>query len=145
MTAPPPSQAKEAPSIDLPALGQLLKSAPKDEVFRIKAIMYTTGSPFNSDGSSVAGPVATAATNGDASNGTSNAGHRKRYVLNWSFGRWTWTAVEPAEKTNQEAMLRMSIFTAQYESQKWTKRIESGGFVKLEGGGEGRLEVKRVQ
>jgi hypothetical protein len=40
----------------------------------------------------------------------------------------------------------MSIFTAQYESNKWTKKIESGQFVALDGGAPGgALAVKRVQ
>jgi hypothetical protein len=114
--------------VDLEKLEKLLKSAPKDEVYRIKAVMYSNGSPKATDGSVV--------------NGT-NAG-RSRYILNWSFGRWMWSHDEIVEA--DAPTLRMSIFTAQYESNKWTKKIESGQFVALDGGStDGALAVKRVQ
>jgi hypothetical protein len=114
--------------VDLEKLEKLLKSAPKDEVYRIKAVMYSNGSPKATDGSVV--------------NGT-NAG-QSRYILNWSFGRWMWSHDEIVEA--DAPTLRMSIFTAQYESNKWTKKIESGQFVALDGGAPGgALAVKRVQ
>lgn len=130
-------------TVDLSALEKLLKSAPKDEVFRIKAIMYADSIPANSDG--------TSATNGLTANGASDGKQRRRLILNWSFGRWTWTVVPTEEgQEGEAAVLKMSIFTAQYESNKWMKKIQSGEFVKLLGGdgeetGEGKLEVKRVQ
>jgi hypothetical protein len=39
----------------------------------------------------------------------------------------------------------MSIFTAPYESNKWTKKIESGEFIALDQGLEGELKVKKIQ
>lgn len=114
--------------VDLDKLEKLLKSAPKDEVYRIKAVLYSNASPKASDGSQVNGV---------------NSG-RSRYILNWSFGRWTWSHDEVAEPG--APALRMSIFTAQYESNKWTKKIESGQFVALDDGAtDGELSVKRVQ
>jgi G3E family GTPase len=114
--------------VDLEKLEKLLKSAPKDEVYRIKAVLYSNNSPRSTDGSDV--------------NGVN--GGRARYILNWSFGRWMWShdeIVEPDAPT-----LRMSIFTAQYESTKWTKKIESGQFIALAGEAtDGVLAVKRVQ
>ena len=121
------SQSAEA-GVDLDKLEKLLRSAPKDEVYRIKAVLYSNNSPTSADGSDV--------------NGVN--GGRARYILNWSFGRWTWShdgIIEPEAPT-----LRMSIFTAQYESTKWTKKIESGQFVALSGDtSDSVLAVKRVQ
>jgi hypothetical protein len=114
--------------VDLGKLEALLKSAPKDEVYRIKAVLYATGSPKNADG----GVVNAAAKD------------RSRYILNWSFGRWTWSRDEIREEG--APVLRMSIFTAPYESTKWTKKVESGLFIALDGGAtDVTLVVKRVQ
>ena len=117
-------------SVDLKKLDQLLRSAPKDEVYRIKAVLYSSSTPKHADGTEVSG---------------STAGQRPRYILNWSFGRWTWSASNEAKDAAAAPALRMSIFTAPYESNKWTKKVESGGFVVLEGENKGKLEVKRVQ
>lgn len=115
-------------SVDLNKLETLLKSAPKDEVYRIKAVLYSTGSPRATDGTEVNGAK----------------GGRSRYILNWSFGRWTWSH-DDVEDTGAPP-LRMSIFTAQYESNKWTKKIKSGSFIALNSeANESALEVKRVQ
>lgn len=117
-------------SVDVKKLDSFLRSAPKDEVYRIKAVLYASSIPKNSDGSNVSNAV---------------AGQRARYILNWSFGRWTW-AISDAENDSLAApALRMSIFTAPYESNKWTKKVESGQYVAVEEGGQGKLEVKRVQ
>lgn len=114
--------------VDLEKLEKLLKSAPKDEVYRIKSVLYSNGSPKATDGSDVNGVKV----------------GRSRYILNWSFGRWTWSHDEIDE--SEAPTLRMSIFTAQYESNKWTKKIESGQFVALDGAAtDGALSVKRVQ
>ncbi|KAK3068645.1 hypothetical protein LTR53_013627 [Teratosphaeriaceae sp. CCFEE 6253] len=114
--------------LDLAKLDGLLKSAPKDEVYRIKAILYSATSPKSSEGSQIGGE---------------HSG-RARYLLNWSFGRWTWTHDDTPDA--QAPVLRMSIFTAQYESNKWLKRIETGQYVALSGNaGDVKLAVKRVQ
>lgn len=114
-------------SLDVQKLASLLKSAPKDEVYRIKAVLRTSQTPSNSDNTPV-----------DAS----NASTPQRYILNWSFGRWTWT-LDTAD-VKDEPVLRMSIFTARYESNKWLKRIQSGTYIALSDGAESELEVKRV-
>lgn len=116
------------PSLDVQKLAGLLKSAPKDEVYRIKAVLHTSQTPANSDGTP-AGP-------------TSGASKPQRYILNWSFGRWAWTLDQTAVK--EEPVLRMSIFTGRYESNKWLKRIEAKTYTGLDDGSEGELEVKRV-
>ena len=117
-------------SIDLEKLRKLLKSAPKDEVYRIKAVIYSSERPAELEG-----PEADGAAHGDA--------RPARYILNWSFGRWAWTA--DTVGSADEPTLRMSIFTARYESNKWQKRIEAGTYIGLGGGqGDGILTVKRV-
>jgi len=126
------SDAGAKASVDLQKLQGLLKSAPKDEVFRIKAILYSNSAPPPSE------------SPGANANGTETTTGRKRYILNWSFGRWSWTSDDVHD--DAAPTLRMSIFTAQYESTKWTKKIETGGLVVLEDGdASGKLEVRRVQ
>lgn len=124
-----------AGSVDMKKLEQLLKTAPKDEVYRIKAVIYsserpTTGLDDNKD---------------TAANGTTNGSSPgpARYILNWSFGRWAWTEDTPKEN---EPAIRMSMFTARYESNKWQKRVEAGTYTTLSGGqpADGKLTVKRV-
>ncbi|KAF2716495.1 cobW-domain-containing protein [Polychaeton citri CBS 116435] len=122
-----PSASAEPTPVDIAKLSKLLKAAPKDEVYRIKAIVKLNATPQNSDGS-------------ETTIATPENGY---WILNWSFGRWTWTAAPG--KVEGLPSLRMSIFTAQYESTKWTKKIESAGFIGLEGELEQELSVKRVQ
>ena len=124
----------EGAGVDMAKLESLLKAAPKDEVYRIKAVMYSNYPPEPQNGTIV---------NGE------NTGKRSRYILNWSFGRWTWTADSVSEAS--APVLRMSIFTAQYESNKWIKKTESGNFIALSDSDsdasatESKLDVKRVQ
>ncbi|EME80058.1 uncharacterized protein MYCFIDRAFT_155872 [Pseudocercospora fijiensis CIRAD86] len=111
--------------VDLATLESLLKAAPKDEVYRIKAVCYLSTVPQNAN---------TGSTDSEA--------RRMRYILNWSFGRWLWSRVDT--KMNDSTVLRMSIFTAPYESTKWSKKANE--FVRLEGDvGNGELQVTRVQ
>lgn len=124
------NKTEDNSQVDLPKLEQLLKRAPKDEVYRIKAIIYSREPPTG---------LPKAESNG-ASHG---AGASTRYILNWSFGRHSWT--KDSSGNAEEPLLRMSIFTARYESNKWQKRIEAGQYLALSGGdSEGALIVKRV-
>jgi len=122
------SESKEA-GLDLAKLDQMLRAAPKDEVYRIKAVVYAGSSPKTSDGDVV----------------NEGAFGRSRYILNWSFGRWTWAHSEDSNQGASTPVLRMSIFTAPYESTKWTKKVESGTFISLADGKDGQLTVSRVQ
>ncbi|KAF1355295.1 CobW/HypB/UreG, nucleotide-binding domain-containing protein [Delphinella strobiligena] len=121
-------------SVDLQKLEQLLKSAPKDEVYRIKAVIYSAEKPAG---------LAEVETNGAAKRTSDGEAKPSRYILNWSFGRWAWTL--DSTKAQGEPALRMSIFTARYESNKWQRRIEAGTYTALTSGqGAGSLTVKRV-
>ncbi|KAF3920674.1 hypothetical protein ABW21_db0207476 [Orbilia brochopaga] len=100
----------------------LLKRAPRDEIYRIKGIGWFANPPEGASGE--------------------GAG---RYIFNWAFGRWMFTPYAPTESDTDEMALKMTIVLARGESNKWTKKIQSGGFVDYsEGGGEGVLVVKRV-
>jgi G3E family GTPase len=116
--------------VDTSTLEKLLKSAPKDEVYRIKAVLAAS-SPIRS-------------SDEDIKNGESAKGGR--YILNWAFGRWTSTPMESkAEHESSSGMvLRMTMILARYESTKWKKRLESGGFIELEGDQNGTLRVEKI-
>ena len=118
-------------AVDADKLMQFLKSTPKDEVYRIKSVLTASGAVRNSDEDvSVPAPHA-----------------KSRYILNWAFGRWTFTSMGEdvtEHASSSEAILRMTIILARYESTKWKKRLEAGGLVELEGANKGELTVTKV-
>ncbi|KXJ92615.1 CobW/HypB/UreG, nucleotide-binding domain-containing protein [Microdochium bolleyi] len=137
------SSSSSQPSVNPTKLMQLLKSAPKDEVYRIKSVLTA--------------PAGSVASSEESQNGSSQPGEagqqgeQTRYILNWAFGRWTFTPlVSDAEHGSSDATpLRMTLILARYESTKWKKRLETGGFLELsageEGGvGEGELTVTKI-
>lgn len=118
-------------SVNADALQTFLKTTPKDEVYRIKAVLTSTATLKGSD-KDQADP----------------APHpQNRYILNWAFGRWTFTSV-PDEVTEHESsnqkILRMTMILARYESTKWKTKLESGGLIELEGEGKGELTVTKI-
>lgn len=138
--------------IDVGKLQKLLEEPTKDAVYRIKGILYASTPPKSSDEKS--------ASPEDAEPG------RSRYILNWAFGRWTFTHVSltstgstpsvsesatpissgetTPQSQEEEPELRLTIITAKYESNMWKKQIESGSFVALEGGSDFKLDVQRI-
>ena len=113
-------------------LEKLLKSAPKDEVYRIKAVLAAS-KPIAGSDEDVITP--------DAPSGPA------RYILNWAFGRWTCTPLTvPASEheSTDGIVLRMTMILARYESTKWKKRVEIGGFLELEGRDRGLLKVEKI-
>ncbi|PIG89992.1 CobW domain protein [Aspergillus arachidicola] len=124
-------------TVDVSALEQLLLSAPKDEVYRIKGIMRcSTQSPpaESSDALSEPRPAA------------SQDGTTQHYILNWAFGRWTFTPSEVvAETADPGVAARITFILARYESGKWKKKLEAGGLVQIGEGNEGaELVVERL-
>jgi hypothetical protein len=115
-------------SLDTTKLAKLLEDPTKDEVYRIKGILYASTPPKSSD--------TTPSSNEEVPEG------RRRYILNWAFGRWTFTPVPAA--TDDEPVLRLTIITARYESNKWKKQIEDSGLLACEGSGEGMLTVEKI-
>jgi G3E family GTPase len=125
-----------SPAIDTAKLSHLLKSAPKDEVYRIKAVLTATTAIPGSDKDILIGSESVT-TPGPA-----------RYILNWAFGRWTCTpmaSVVTEHESSDGIALRMTMILARYESATWKKRIETGGLVELEGvGTRGALRVEKI-
>lgn len=118
--------------IDAGKLLKLLKSAPKDEVYRIKAVLASS-SPIPSS---------------DSEDATTEEGEGKgRYILNWAFGRWTCTPLSAGKEGEGEGrdVLRMTMVLARGESRKWGKRVESQGFVEVEGGEGGEKGILTIE
>lgn len=119
-------------TVDTAHLTKLLRRAPKDEVYRIKAL-FTASKPISGSDADVA---VTQAPSGPS-----------RYILNWAFGRWTCTPVPEGvdeHESSEGVILRMTIILARYESTKWKKRIENDGFIGLEGQDRGLLKVEKI-
>ncbi|KAG7105599.1 hypothetical protein HYQ44_015057 [Verticillium longisporum] len=109
----------------------LLKTAPKDEVYRIKAVLDVAGTVRDSDQ--------------DDANPTPPQ-DRTRQILNWAFGRWTFTplAAGAAEHASSgDVPLRMTLILARCEADKWQKKLEAGSFLEL-AGDAGALVVRRI-
>lgn len=131
--------------VDLEALHTFLVSAPKDEIYRIKAILTASRIPISSDI--------------DVKTADSFSGHlNSLYILNWAFGRWTFTPLNTAPKNGSlegfapiaptvlplNIILRMTIVLARHEAEKWKVRIGLGHLIKQEGLFEkGQLKIER--
>ncbi|KAK3903421.1 CobW/HypB/UreG, nucleotide-binding domain-containing protein [Staphylotrichum tortipilum] len=122
-----------AGAVDAAKLLSFLQSTPKDEVYRIKAVLTIAGAVRNSD-EDVSVPAPTHPQN--------------RYILNWAFGRWTFTPMGDGvaeHASSSEAVLRMTLILARYESTKWKKKLEAGGLVDVDGAAAGvELTVTKV-
>lgn len=119
-------------SVNAEKLLKLLETAPKDEVYRIKAVLSTSSTVKGSDAE-----IPTASLSQPQS----------RYILNWAFGRWTFTPIpdEVAEhESSHQKILRMTLILARYESTKWKKKLESGGLLELDGEDKGELVVSKI-
>lgn len=118
--------------VDADKLVAFLEGAPKEEVYRIKAVLDAASPLKNSD-------------NDQASAAMSEG--KNRYILNWAFGRWTFTGLpeEVAEhESSNQVPLRMTMILARYESTKWTKKLEAGGLIELDGEEKGELTVTKI-
>lgn len=116
-------------SVDLDKLKQLLESAPKDEIYRIKAVVRSKQVPAELEGEE---------------SSQSDMSSIRSYVLNWSFGRWRWSQLTGDQSIGCPAPLRLVIFTAQFESTKWMKKLQQSDFFSL-GGSASQLKIERVQ
>ncbi|KAK0752048.1 CobW/HypB/UreG, nucleotide-binding domain-containing protein [Schizothecium vesticola] len=123
----------EGEGVDVAKLLTLLKSAPRDEVYRIKAVLTADGEVKNSDEDVGVQPH------------SDDAQSQRRFILNWAFGRWTFTPIPSGVKEHEsssESTLRMTMILARYESTKWKKKLEAGNFLEL-GSGKGELSVTK--
>ena len=122
--------------VDLDRLINFLSTAPKDEIYRIKAVLWTDKYPSDSVGSLTA--LKTNQTDGVY-----------QLLLNWAFARWTLTQSESSDHLmdqSQEAIpLRMTIICARYEANKWMKRVETEDILSLSDPNlKHDLELKRI-
>lgn len=132
--------------VDLEALETFLLSAPKDEIYRIKAIVSASRPPASSGGDAEAAMVRQGQVNAN-------------YILNWAFGRWTFTplgtaspafvngsTVQVAEPDQLIPIVRMTVILARDEAAKWKRRIEAGDLIQQEHphADLGLLHVERV-
>lgn len=123
--------------VNLTSLETFLLSAPKEEVYRIKAIIRcsTENPPADSSGEKKESPTTSADSSGT-----------QYYLLNWAFGRWTFTP-SPGLKENVDpsTVARITVILARYESAKWKKKLEDGGLVEVHGDAtNGQLTVERI-
>ncbi|RYP66765.1 hypothetical protein DL769_005941 [Monosporascus sp. CRB-8-3] len=124
---------KEGAAVDAAKLMALLNAAPKDEVYRIKAVLTAASTVRNSGDDKTATPPPSSPPN--------------RYILNWAFGRWTFTPLDPEtgeHVSSSETALRMTLVLARYESAKWKRKLESSGWLELEGSEKGELTVTKI-
>ena len=139
--------------VNLDSLETFLLSAPKDEIYRIKAIVKASR-PLASSGGDVEPAV--------IHQGQTNA----KYILNWAFGRWTFTPmnsalptsnvpssrtsrkgsiVEKSEGVEIDRLVRMTVILARGEADKWKKRIETRGHIEIENeDGKSNLQVLKI-
>ncbi|KAF3021065.1 hypothetical protein G7054_g14311 [Neopestalotiopsis clavispora] len=124
-------QGPKGAAVDATKLMALLKAAPKDEVYRIKSVLTASSTVKNS---------------GDDESLPTPPHPPNRYILNWAFGRWTFTplSAEGEHVSSDQLLLRMTIILARYESTKWKKKLESGGFLEIDGGEKGELTISKI-
>ena len=117
-------------AVDMDAFEELLLSAPKDEVYRIKGLLVSSVPPADSSGERTASTVQVAAL----------------YVLNWAFGRWTYTALADSESaTMKGTAANLTFILARGEAMKWKRKLECSDLLILEGKTPGRdLNVEKV-
>lgn len=128
--------ASQKNTVNVSSLEHLLLSAPKDEVYRIKGILR-----FSPDH-----PPADSSENVHEKKPASTTGSAQYYILNWAFGRWTFTPSESvADSTEPSVIARMTLILARDESAKWKKKLDAGGLVQVgETGGDAELTVERL-
>ncbi|KAL1965924.1 hypothetical protein VTN77DRAFT_5057 [Rasamsonia byssochlamydoides] len=124
--------------INLPAFENLLRSAPKEEVYRIKGIVRCSTAhqpPTNSDANNPAGDKESPIN--------STSSDTQDYILNWAFGRWSFTPSDTV-LADPETVARLTFILARYESGKWKKKLEAGGLVEAADASARNLTVERL-
>ncbi|EXJ65428.1 hypothetical protein A1O7_01769 [Cladophialophora yegresii CBS 114405] len=113
--------SKPPQGVVLESFEDLLLSAPKDEVYRIKGLVLSSKPPPESTGDRKPGIAV-------------DSEGQSLYVLNWAFGRWTYTPLPSrAFKAMENASARLTFILARGESSKWIRRLQKGDFIALEG------------
>lgn len=127
-------------TIDVSSFENLLRSASKEEVYRIKGILRcsTTNPPAESSEQ---------IDNNSTKPETQPDSRSQYHILNWAFGRWTFTpSAAVAESADPAVVARITFILARYESGKWKKRLETGGLVQVgaESNAGAELTVERL-
>ena len=148
------SEDPSSHGINLDSLETFLLSAPRDEIYRIKALVKASKPPASSGGDVEPAVVHQGQTTA-------------KYILNWAFGRWTFTPMSfalpnaddaPSSSSSRsgsvveipdgppiDPLLRMTVILARGEGEKWKKRIEVQGFIEPENeGSQGLLQVSHI-
>lgn len=121
-------------NISVCALEQLLSSAPREEIYRIKGVVRC----------STQDPPAESSDDLDARKKINTLANQY-YILNWAFGRWTCTpSTVVAESADPTVIARMTFILARYESGKWKKKLEVGGLVQASEPDGAELTVERL-
>jgi G3E family GTPase len=117
-------------TVDLDAFEEFLLAAPKDEIYRIKGLLLTSKPPADSTGE-------------ERPPRSPGSG---LYVLNWAFGRWTYTPLSSdAVAALDGAALRMTVILARGEANKWQKKLAAGALLRLEShSAETSITVKKI-
>lgn len=116
--------------IDTTALHEFLSSSPKDEIYRIKAILAASTPPISSDDTPSSSTSSSANTSAEKNPSIPKTYY---YILNWAFGRWTFTALQgqsAAAALPLQTIMKMTIILARDEANKWKRRIISGAFLR---------------
>jgi G3E family GTPase len=115
--------------VSLDDFEELLLSAPKDEVYRIKGLVTSSQPPPDSTGDRRASVV----------------DGKGLYVLNWAFGRWTYTPIPSKEFSVMEgASARLTFILAKGCARRWTRKIEDGGLLVFDDKVEGKVGVEKI-
>lgn len=124
--------AQDASVIDLAKFTSLLRSTSKEEVYRIKGTVRCSPDqvPENSDPTFLTSSITTPSTESTSST----------YILNWAFGRWTFTPTS----TPTTDVARLTFILARYESAKWKKKLETGEYVAIEGEKDSEIKVEKL-
>ncbi|KAK2745877.1 hypothetical protein FQN57_003490 [Myotisia sp. PD_48] len=134
--------------VDTSGLMNLLRSTPKDEVYRIKGIIQFSSKnlPMDSEDDLTTDP-ATSQEN------TVNEERMETYILNWAFGRWNFTAFSNPKSSTIDGnkaeiqVARLTFILARYESSKWKKKLEAEQPIRIrshEPTNKSSLQVERV-
>jgi len=147
------SENSLAHGVNLDSLETFLLSAPKDEIYRIKAIIKSSKPPASSGGEVEPAVIYQGQTTA-------------KYILNWAFGRWTFTpmssaqpqassgpsissrsgsALEVPDGVQIDPLIRMTVILARGEANKWKKRIEAQAYIEPENNeAKGQLQISRI-
>lgn len=123
------SNADSIIGINLDEFEELLLSAPKDEIYRIKGLVASSTPPPDSTGDR-----RPSLTEGVGA-----------YILNWAFSRWNWTPLPSSGTASlKDASARLTFILARGESTKWKKKLEAGTLLKLRGNAQPELSVQKI-